>query len=76
MRRRIRISEELRREKELFCTECGEKLEDFCFSREVSDLDALRSHHETCKRKNKFKGDSCARLFIARPFDPSSLDES
>jgi hypothetical protein len=75
MRRRIRISEELRQEKEQFCTECGEKLENFCFSDEVTDIDALRIRHENCKKKNKFKGDSCSRLFIARPVDPSPPDE-
>ncbi len=62
-------------EKPLFCTECGEKLEDFCFSDEAKNLKILRKHHKHCKKTNKFNGGQCAKLFIAEPTEPSNLDD-
>ncbi|MBI5475152.1 MAG: hypothetical protein HY964_00260 [Ignavibacteriales bacterium] len=50
-----------------YCTECGEALTDYCFSDDVKDLEALKSHHENCKTTKKFKGDVCSKLFIATP---------
>lgn len=54
------------REKIVFCTSCGDMLEDFCFSPEAEDLAALREHIAECKKNGRFSGDVCARFFIAR----------
>jgi len=62
-------------DKPLFCTECGEKLEDFCFSDEAENLKILRKHHEHCKKTNKFNGEQCAKLFIAEPTEPTDIDD-
>jgi hypothetical protein len=52
-----------------YCTECGEELNDYCFSDDVNDLEKLKEHHENCKTTKKFKGDVCSRLFIAAPVE-------
>ena len=60
----------------LICTECGDELEEFCFSPLVHDLDAIKRRLETCKKNGRFQGECCARLFIAEdpprpPPDPT-----
>lgn len=49
-----------------FCTACGESLENFCFSVESRDVEAVRKNMEKCKKNGKFSGDVCAKYFIAR----------
>jgi hypothetical protein len=65
--------EEQINENVIYCTECGEKLENFCFSPDVGDLGAVQRRHEECKKVGKFKGDLCSRLFIAEPINPDSM---
>jgi hypothetical protein len=48
-----------------FCTECNEELNEFDLSVNPRNLDALKAHHEHCKATGKFKGEMCAKLFIA-----------
>ncbi|MBA4312124.1 MAG: hypothetical protein C0417_05800 [Chlorobiaceae bacterium] len=48
-----------------YCTECGETLDDYCFSKDVNNIEAIKQHHEQCKKTKKFNGDVCSRLFIA-----------
>jgi len=50
---------------DIYCTQCGEKLDDFCFSEDVKNLKAVKKHHEECKKVKRFKGDYCSRIFIA-----------
>lgn len=54
----------LLRQKEIFCTECGATLENFCFSSSADDPDAIRKNLAQCKKKGKIVGDFCAKLFI------------
>lgn len=67
-------------QKVTFCTECGDKLNEFCFDESATDVEAVKKHMEGCKREGRYKGDMCARVFIAddanfdRP-DPSRQDE-
>jgi hypothetical protein len=49
----------------VFCTECGEKLNNFCFDDTASNVDSVKKHMEECKREGRYKGDMCARVFIA-----------
>ncbi len=49
----------------MFCTECGDKLDDFCFNESASDVESVKKHMEGCKREGRYKGDMCARMFIA-----------
>jgi hypothetical protein len=56
----------------VFCTECGSKLENFCFDDGATDLDAVKKHMEECKREGRYKGEMCSRVFIA---DETNIDE-
>jgi len=55
----------------LFCTACGEKLEDFCFSPEVQHLEALRAFAFRCHMEGRHMGGMCARLYIADDAHPA-----
>jgi hypothetical protein len=55
----------------LFCTQCGEELNEFYLSAACSNIEDIRKRHENCKRTGKFQGDACAMLFIA---DNSDID--
>lgn len=57
-------------DKPIYCAECGDKLEDFCFSEDAKKPEVIRKHHEVCKKTNRFKGEQCSRLFIAEPSEP------
>lgn len=59
----------------IYCTECGESLDDFCFSEMVNDLNKIRIHHDKCKKEKRFNGDFCSKLFIAEPIEPDDDDE-
>ncbi|MBI5020265.1 MAG: hypothetical protein HZB59_02420 [Ignavibacteriales bacterium] len=50
-----------------YCTECGEVLDNYCFSSDVNNIEEIKQHHEQCKITKKFNGDVCSRLFIAEP---------
>ncbi len=52
------------KEKQIFCTECGTYLENFCFSSEVENVEAIKKSLAQCKKKGKFVGEFCAKLFI------------
>ena len=52
------------KEKEIFCTECGAYLENFCFSSGAEDVKAIKKTLAQCKKDGKFVGDFCAKLFI------------
>jgi hypothetical protein len=56
---------DLLKEKEIFCTECGALLENFCFSSSVNDTDAIKKNLAQCKKSGKFVGEFCAKLFIS-----------
>jgi len=51
----------------VFCTRCGETLENFCFSALADDLEAVRKTLAQCKEQGRFSGDFCSKLFIAHP---------
>jgi hypothetical protein len=52
---------------EVYCTECGATLENFCFSSAAGDLDAIRKTLAQCRRQGRFSGEFCSKLFIAHP---------
>jgi hypothetical protein len=52
---------------EIFCTECGATLENFCFSAGAEDLGAIRKTLAQCKKQGRFSGEFCSKLFIAHP---------
>jgi hypothetical protein len=52
---------------EIYCTECGATLENFCFSSGADDIAAIRKTLAQCKKKGRFSGDFCSKLFIAHP---------
>ena len=56
---------DLLKQKEIFCTECGALLENFCFSSSVNDIDAIKKNLAQCKKSGKFVGEFCAKLFIS-----------
>ncbi len=60
-------------QKVVFCTECGDKLNEFCFTESASDVDAVKKHMEGCKREGRYKGDMCSRVFIA---DDTNLEDA
>jgi hypothetical protein len=59
-------------QKVVFCTECGDKLDNFCFTDGATDVDAVKKHMEGCKREGRYKGDMCSRVFIA---DDKNFDD-
>jgi hypothetical protein len=48
----------------VYCTQCKTDLEDFCFSAEAKDVEALRRKFKQCQESGRFMGDCCAKLFI------------
>lgn len=52
---------------EIYCTECGATLENFCFSENAEDLAAIRKTLAQCRKQGRFSGDFCSKLFIAHP---------
>ena len=62
---------ELQEEKSdiIFCTECGEALENFSVSEDAKDLDAVIKNFHNCKKTGKFKGEMCSKLFMITPPD-------
>jgi len=48
-----------------FCTRCGEQLENFCFSPEAENLEALRAAALRCHLEGTKQGRICAKVFIA-----------
>jgi hypothetical protein len=49
----------------LFCTQCSENLEEFCFSPKLGNLDLLRAAALRCTATGVRRGRVCAKLFIA-----------
>ena len=66
-------SEEPEEDKFSFCTECENELEKFGYDPDEIDLTKVRSRFNNCVKIGKFKGDICARLFIAHDEDLSGL---
>lgn len=58
---------------EQYCTACGDSLEDFCFSEVARDPEAVQKVFADCKKKHKFIGGQCAKLFIAGAEIPDEL---
>ena len=48
-----------------FCTECGDELEDFAFSKNSNDKNQIRKRHYNCVKTGKFSGEFCSKLFIS-----------
>lgn len=71
MKKQILIPKESLKEKPIYCTECGEQLENFCFSEDVDNIETVRKQHEKCKNSDRFKGDQCSKLFIAQQIEPT-----
>jgi hypothetical protein len=61
----IQRRKELLQQSEIFCTECGAKLENFCFSSSADDAEAIKKNLAQCKKSGKFVGEFCAKLFIS-----------
>ncbi len=49
----------------IFCTECGESLEDFWREDGAGDIKAIIRRMARCKAEGRFHGHFCARLWIA-----------
>ena len=62
---------DLLKQKEIFCTECGETIENFCFSNAANDIEAIKKNLAQCKKSGKIAGNFCAKLFIV---DDEGLD--
>ncbi|HTY59937.1 MAG TPA: hypothetical protein VMF59_14040 [Bacteroidota bacterium] len=60
---------------QVFCTQCGATLENFCFSSAVNDLDAVRKTLAQCRKQGRFSGDLCSKLFIAHPEAAGEMPE-
>jgi len=48
-----------------FCTECGDELDDFAFSKNSKNKDQIRKKHYNCVKTGKFSGEFCSKLFIS-----------
>lgn len=61
----IQKRKEMLQQREIFCTECGALLENFCFSSSADDADAIKKNLAQCRKSGKFAGEFCAKLFIS-----------
>jgi hypothetical protein len=55
----------------IYCTECGEALDNFCFDNESNNKQIINEQFHKCKKSKKFNGDVCSKLFISN----NNLDE-
>lgn len=53
------------RQKIVFCIECDEELQNFCFRDGSKDTELIRRTFSQCKKINRFSGDFCSKLFIS-----------
>jgi hypothetical protein len=49
----------------VFCTECGESLQNYWLDDGTSDVKAIIQRMARCKAEGRFHGNFCARLWIA-----------
>lgn len=62
----------------LFCSECEIELEEYDIPNDTEMVKSIKKRHFKCVKEGRFKGELCARLFIASneldnyPFDHSS----
>lgn len=61
----IQRRNELLKQREIFCTECGALLENFCFSSSADDAEAIKKNLAQCRKSGKVIGEFCAKLFIS-----------
>lgn len=71
----IQGRKELLQQREIFCTECGALLENFCFSSSADNADAIKKNLAQCRKSGKFAGEFCAKLFISNEDPLDSLWE-
>ena len=71
----IQRRKELLHQREIFCTECGALLENFCFSSSADDADAIKKNLAQCRKSGKCAGEFCAKLFISNEDPLDSLWE-
>jgi hypothetical protein len=55
-----------------FCTECN-GLEDFSTNDDTKEEEELKERFARCRKTGKFKGDVCARIFIADENETTGL---
>jgi hypothetical protein len=53
------------RQPRVFCTECGESLQDFWLENGAGDAKAIIQRMARCKAEGRFQGHFCARLWIS-----------
>jgi hypothetical protein len=59
------LSDMQREPKSLFCTECNEELDEFCFSKKSKNKKAVKKRHLKCVKTGKFNGEFCSKIFIS-----------
>jgi len=59
------VSKEIPKSTSLFCTECGDELDDFSFSEKNKNFKAVMANHKNCVKKGKFSGEFCSKVFIS-----------
>jgi|OpeIllAssembly_1097287.scaffolds.fasta_scaffold1130772_1 hypothetical protein len=59
------VSKDTSGSKALFCTECGDELDDFSFSEKNRNFHAVMENHKNCVRTGKFSGEFCSKVFIS-----------
>ncbi len=59
----------------IFCTECGKMLENFCFSRKITNIKLIKKTAARCKKRQNHESDECAKLFIAQHHDIEETGE-
>lgn len=64
-----------KRDKIVFCTECGASLDDYALSDEALDPKNAEANFKNCRKTGKFKGEVCSKLFIAQNFEFPPAEE-
>ena len=68
-----KITEADKESKSLFCTECNETLDDFCFDDEAMNKNAVKKKHLQCVKSGKFNGEFCSKIFISSDLLPDGI---
>lgn len=51
--------------KSLFCTECNQELDSFCFSDKAKNKKGVKKRQQQCVKSGKFNGEFCSKIFIS-----------
>ncbi|MCE1188771.1 MAG: hypothetical protein LWX56_06465 [Ignavibacteria bacterium] len=58
-----------------FCTECGDELDEFTFSKKSKNTKRVQKRHQKCRDTGKFNGEMCSKMFIVKENEDTFMEE-